>query len=69
MAIAATSDRKYLTQYQKNGVELQLLCEKAEQCERNILHKHFSRDPATFFEQLNMSRTKINWTIYTEKVF
>ena len=47
-----------LTPYQKNGLELQILCEKAEQCQRNILHKHFPRDPTAFFNKLNEPENK-----------
>ena len=49
----ASKSLTYPTQQQKYGVKLQLICEKAEECEREMFHKHFSRDPATLFNQLN----------------
>ena len=68
MAGAALQKRTYPTQYEKNGSEVTLLLGKAEKCQRNILHKHFSRDPATFFNQLNEPTTKSIFDGFKEKI-
>ena len=44
---------------QINGVNLKLLNKKAEECERNILHIHFSKYRTTLFNQLNKPTNKI----------
>ena len=48
--------RKYPTQYQKNGFEVQLLREKTDECQRNLFHQHFSTDPALLYQELDRHR-------------